>query len=77
MEGVDRAKPVILREALKEEVCRGSVLPQLFSQLVGVKVTPSGEYFLNCRFRLARSAERDGLVSASSIAIFCVRCEQW
>ena len=43
---------------------------------VGAKVTPSGEYFLNCRFRFARSADREGLVSANSIVSLCVRSDK-
>ena len=67
---------VVSREAWKEEVCHGFVLCRLFTNFVGAKVTPSGEYFLNCRFRFARSADREGLVSANSIVSLCVRSDK-
>ena len=44
-----------------------------FANLVGWNETPSGRYFLNLRSRWERSADLDGLVSARSITVLCVR----
>ena len=41
---------------------------------VGQKTTPFDLKDLVCKFSLDRSAERDGLVKANSIAVFIVNC---
>ena len=46
----------------------------MFGQLIGIKkVTPLGQYFLQFRSKLTRSADLEGCVNAISITVLRVR----